>query len=87
MATELERTLTDWLSKSGDQSWSKLQAYSLTFQDIINSDSDFGHLLRKIKQAYDEYLLREDDKPLETQNETDVNVMAKTLAERQARID
>lgn len=33
-----------------------MQAFNQTFNEIIQRDKNFGSLLLKIKQAYDEYL-------------------------------
>lgn len=35
-----------------------MQAFNQTFNEIIKRDKNFGSLLLKIKQAYDEYIRR-----------------------------
>lgn len=35
-----------------------MQAFTHTFNEIIKRDKNFGSLLLKIKQAYDEYIRR-----------------------------
>jgi hypothetical protein len=44
------------LKEASDNEGKKMQAFNQTFNEIIKRDKNFGSLLLKIKQAYDEYL-------------------------------
>jgi len=48
--------LTTRLREASDNEGKKLQAFNQTFNEIIKRDKNFGSLLLKIKQAYDEYI-------------------------------
>jgi hypothetical protein len=55
-AIYLEKQLTNRLKEASDNEGKKLQAFTQTFNEIIKRDKNFGSLLLKIKQAYDEYI-------------------------------
>ena len=48
--------MTTRLKEASDNEGKKLQAFTQTFNEIIKRDKNFGSLLLKIKQAYDEYI-------------------------------
>lgn len=51
-AHHLDLQLTERLTRVGSQ-MSQLDVYSAIFDEVIEKDSEYGFLLRKIKQAYD----------------------------------
>ena len=55
-AIYLEKQLTTRLKEASDNEGKKLQAFNQTFNEIIKRDKNFGSLLLKIKQSYDEYI-------------------------------
>ena len=48
--------MTTRLKEASDNEGKKLQAFNQTFNEIIKRDKNFGSLLLKIKQSYDEYI-------------------------------
>ncbi len=57
-AIYLDKQLTNRLKEASDNEGKKMQAFTQTFNEIIKRDKNFGSLLLKIKQAYDEYIRR-----------------------------
>jgi len=44
------------LKEASNNEGKKMQAFNQTFNEIIKRDKNFGSLLLKIKQVYDEYI-------------------------------
>lgn len=55
-AIYLDKQLTNRLKEAQDNEGKKMQAFKKTFDEIIKRDKNFGSLLVKIKQAYEEYI-------------------------------